>query len=162
MTQLLIGQKAPDFNTPDQDGKMQSLADYAGQWLFIFFYPKDMTSGCTVEAQEIRDAYAKFKDYDCAVLGVSKDTEKRHQKFIEKEDLPYALLADTEFKMLEAYDVWKEKSMFGKKYMGIVRTSFLINPDGEIVKIYDKVKPAGHAEAVLIDLKHAQEEKVSA
>ncbi len=162
MTHLLLGQKAPDFNLPDQNGKMHSLNDYAGQWLLIFFYPKDMTPGCTIEAQEMRNVYEKFKDYDCAVLGVSKDTQKQHQKFIEKESLPFDLLSDTEQKMLKAYDVLHEKSMFGKKYMGVMRTSFLINPDGNIERIYDEVKPSEHAEEVLADLRYLQSEHVSA
>ena len=162
MTQLLIGQQAPDFKTEDQDGTERALADYAGQWLLIYFYPKDMTSGCTVEAQLLRDSYSQFKEFNAEIIGVSKDTCARHKKFIEKESLPFNLLADTEFDMLKAYDVWKEKSMFGKKYMGIMRTSFLIDPNGKIAKVYDKIKPVEHAEEVLVDLQHMQGEHVSA
>ncbi len=162
MTKLFLDQKAPGFAIIDQREQVRTLAEYAGQWLILFFYPKDMTSGCTTEAQEFRDLYTKFTDYDCEVLGVSKDTAKTHQKFIDKESLPFDLLADIEFEMLKAYDVWKEKSMYGKKYMGIERTTFLINPDSTIAMIYEKVKPAGHAAEVLFDLKRLQEERVSA
>ncbi len=159
MTALLIGQQAPDFSLTDQDGKAHTLSDYAGKWLLIYFYPKDNTPGCTAQACSIRDAYTDFAEYNAVVLGVSKDSEASHQKFIEKQSLPFALLADTEQVMMKAYDVWAEKSMFGKKYMGTVRTSFLINPNGEIVKIYDKVNTKTHAEDVLVDIKHQQEEK---
>jgi len=159
MTTLLLGQAAPDFNTTDQDGKTHTLSDYRGQWLLIYFYPKDNTPGCTAQACSIRDAWGDFEEYNTIVLGVSKDSGASHQKFIEKQSLPFNLLADTEQEMMKAYDVWSEKSMFGKKYMGTVRTSFLINPDGKVVKIYDKVNTKTHAEDVLIDIKRQQEEK---
>jgi len=162
MTTLLLGQQAPDFSVINQDGEVRTLADYAKQWLLLYFYPKDNTPGCTVEAQVLRDAYKTLQEYDVEVVGVSKDSADSHKKFIAKQNLPFELLADTEHEMLKAYGVWKEKSMFGKKYMGIVRTSFLISPDGVIEKIYDKVKPATHAEEVLEDIRYLQSEHVSA
>ena len=162
MTSLLLGQQAPDFSVMNQNGEIRTLADYAGKWLLLYFYPKDNTPGCTLEAQVLRDAYKTLQEYEVEVVGVSKDSAESHKKFIAKQNLPFELLADTEHEILQAYDVWKEKSMFGKKYMGIVRTSFLISPDGVIERIYDKVKPATHAEEVLKDIRYLQSEHVSA
>ena len=144
--------KAPQFKLADQNGKIHTLADYAGRWLLIYFYPKDSTPGCTQEACALRDSWAEFKKYKARVLGVSADSVKSHKKFQENHELPFPLLADTERTMIRAYGVEKEKSMFGKKYMGISRESFLINPEGKIVKHYEKVKPGIHAEEVLKDL----------
>jgi len=150
---------APKFKLVDQNGKTHTLADYAGKWLLVYFYPKDSTPGCTQEACAIRDSWSEFKKYDTCVLGVSADSEKSHKKFQENHDLPFPLLADTERDMIRAYGVEKEKSMFGKKYMGISRESFLINSEGKIVKHYEQVKPAIHAEEVLRDLIELQKEK---
>jgi len=150
---LTVGKKAPAFSLPDQDGKMHTLKEYAGKHLLIYFYPKDDTPGCTVEACSLRDNWNGFKKLKIAVVGVSADSAKKHKKFAEKYDFPFTLLADEEKKMIEAYGVWGKKKFMGREYMGIYRTSFLIGPDGKIVKIYEQVKPKDHAEEVLTDLK---------
>ncbi|MCO6474580.1 MAG: thioredoxin-dependent thiol peroxidase [Melioribacteraceae bacterium] len=150
---LKVGQKAPQFTLPNQDGNKISLKDYLGKVVVLYFYPKDMTSGCTKEACDFRDEFPNFKKLKAEVIGISKDSVKSHQKFIEKNNLPFTLLSDEEKKVLEKYDVWKEKSMYGKKYMGIERTTFLIDENGKIIKIYPKVKVNGHAENILKDLK---------
>lgn len=156
---LQEGDKAPGFNLPDQGGKMHSLSGYKGDWLLLYFYPKDDTSGCTMQACGVRDNIPQFEKLDCAVVGVSADSVRSHGKFVEKYDLNFTLLADESKETLEKYGVWREKSMYGKKYMGIVRTSFLINPAGKIVRIYEKVKPATHADLVLADLLAIQRKK---
>lgn len=144
--------KAPAFKLEDQDGNVHSLADYAGKWVLLYFYPKDMTPGCTIESEGFRDMEAKFAAKGAQILGVSCDDVKSHKKFVEKHDLNFPLLADVEKKVVEDYGVWVEKSMYGKKYMGIQRDSFLIDPSGKIVKHYEKVKPAEHPKEVLEDL----------
>lgn len=149
---LDIGTKAPAFSLTDQDGTTHSLDQYKGKWVLIYFYPKDNTPGCTKEACLLRDAWSEFEGHNAVVLGVSKDSEASHKKFADKFNLPFPLLADTETQMIQNYDAWKEKSMFGKTYMGIQRMSYLIDPDGKIAKVYPKVKPAEHAEQVLADL----------
>lgn len=147
-----VGNKAPAFSLPDQTGKPHKLSDHIGKWVLLYFYPKDDTSGCTAEACAIRDNYPNFQKLKCAVLGISIDPVKSHVKFKEKYDLPFALLSDEGKKVVERYGVWQEKSMYGKKYMGTMRTSFLIDPLGKIAKIYEKVKAEIHAEEVLKDL----------
>jgi len=142
------GDKAPDFVASDQDGKEVKLADFAGKRVVLYFYPKDDTPGCTKEACSFRDADDVFNVKGIKVLGVSTDSEKSHQKFISKYQLPFDLLADTEKQIVEAYGVWGEKSMYGKKYMGTIRKTFLID-DGKIVRIFDKVNVAEHADEVL-------------
>lgn len=132
---------------------MWTLGDFKGKWLVLYFYPKDMTSGCTVEAEQFRDFHEDFKSLGAEVVGVSCDDSKSHNKFVCKHNLPFVLLADTEKKMVEDYGVWVEKSMYGKKYMGISRETFLISPEGEIVKHFEKVKPEGHAEEVIAELR---------
>lgn len=149
---LKVGQKAPNFKLPDQDDVIRQLKDYAGQWLLIYFYPKDDTPGCTTEACSLRDNLPQFTKGKAAIVGVSVDTVKSHNKFAAKYKLPFTLLADENKEMVEKYGVWAEKSMYGRKYMGTLRTSFLIDPTGKIAKIYEKVKPATHAEEVLKDL----------
>lgn len=149
---LKIGQKAPAFKLPDQDDNLRQLKDYAGQWLLIYFYPKDDTPGCTTEACSLRDNFPKFKKGLAAIVGVSVDSVKSHNKFVTKYKLPFTLLADEDKQIVEKYGVWAEKSMYGRKYMGTLRTSFLIDPAGKIAKIYEKVKPAIHAEEVLKDI----------
>lgn len=144
-----IGDKAPDFNLPDAKGEMLSLASLRGNWLVLYFYPKDDTPGCTKEACSFRDADDVYKSKGIRVLGVSTDNEKSHQKFISKFQLPFDLLADTDKQIVEAYGVWGEKSMYGKKYMGTFRKTFLIDGDGKIVKIFDKVDVSAHADEVL-------------
>ena len=145
---LKEGDKAPDFNAKDQDGRDVKLSDFKGKRVVLYFYPKDDTPGCTKEACSFRDADDVFNAKGIKVLGVSTDNEKSHQKFISKYQLPFDLLADTEKKIVEAYGVWGEKSMYGKKYMGTVRKTFLID-NGKIVKIFDKVNVAEHADEVL-------------
>ncbi len=142
------GDKAPDFSAKDQEGRDVKLADFAGKRVVLYFYPKDDTPGCTKEACSFRDADDVFRAKGIKVLGVSIDSEKSHQKFISKYQLPFDLLADTEKEIVEAYGVWAEKSMYGKKYMGTLRKTFLI-ADGKIVKIFDKVSVAEHADEVL-------------
>lgn len=142
------GKSAKAFSLPDQSGRVHKLKDYAGRWLVIYFYPKDNTSGCTKEACQFRDELPDFEKVGASVLGVSPDSEKSHAGFAEKYELPFPLLADTEKKMLEAYGVWQEKSMYGRKYMGVVRTTYLIDPKGKVAARWDKVKVPGHASAV--------------
>lgn len=156
---IKIGQKAPAFKLPDQDGKIHSLADYAGKWVLLYFYPKDDTPGCTKEACSIRDNFPDFKKLKLTVLGVSVDPVKSHKKFAEKYKLPFTLLADDERKLVKDCGVWGKKKFMGREYMGTMRTSFLIDPAGKIFKIYENVKPDIHAEEVLEDLKKIWEKK---
>ncbi len=151
---LKTGQKAPAIKLPDQNGEVHELKDYAGQWVLVYFYPKDDTPGCTKEACALRDNFPKFKKLKAVVLGISADSVKKHEKFAAKYELPFTLLADENKEVVEKYGVWAEKSMYGRKYMGILRTSFLIDPAGKIAKIYEGVKPELHAEEVLEDLVH--------
>lgn len=144
--------KAPLFCLFDQDNKQHCLSDYHGQWILVYFYPKDDTPGCTKEACALRDSWAEFKKYNAVVLGISGDSVGSHKKFEEKYSLPFPLLADEDREVMQDFGVLGEKSMFGKKYMGIKRESFLVNPKGEIVKHYTNVKPEIHAEEVLADL----------
>lgn len=143
------GKKAPSFSLKDQSGERHTLADYAGQPLVLYFYPKDDTPGCTAEACAFRDNLPKFKKGKAAVLGVSILDEKSKAKFAGKHDLNFPLLADAEHEVAEKYGVWQEKSRYGRKYMGIARTTYLIGPDGKVVQRWDNVKVDGHAEAVL-------------
>ena len=140
---LQIGDKAPDFAAPDQDGKMQKLSDYAGKWVLLYFYPKDFTSGCTTEACTLRDNYDGFKKIDAVVLGVSTDTVESHERFVREYQLPFAIISDTDKKIVEAY---------GASGIFTRRISYLIDPAGVINKIYDSVKPAEHAAQVIKDL----------
>ena len=153
MAKLTKGRMAPDFTLPDQEGKERSLKDFQGSWVLLYFYPKDDTTGCTKEACAIRDEFPKFKKMKAVVLGMSADTTASHKKFAEKYHLPFILLSDTLKKVLKKYNVYGKKKFMGREYRGILRTSFLIDPKGRIVKIYEKVKPALHAEEVLGDLK---------
>ena len=148
---------APAINLPDQNNKMQKLSDYRGQWVLVYFYPKDDTPGCTTEACSLRDIFPKLGKLKAIVFGVSTDSVVNHKKFANKYKLPFTLLADDDKKVVAKYGVWAEKSMYGRKYFGILRTSFLIDPNGKIVRIYEKVKPAEHAEQVLKDLKELQQ-----
>ena len=150
---LSEGDKAPAFKLKDQNGNTVSLSDFKGQNVVLYFYPKDLTPGCTQEACDFRDNFAKLKKSKTVVLGVSKDDEAMHQKFIKKHDLNFPLLADIDGKACEAYGVWQEKTMYGKKYMGIVRSTFIIGADQKIKKIYPKVKVNGHGDEILKDLK---------
>ncbi|MBZ0171579.1 MAG: peroxiredoxin [Phycisphaerales bacterium] len=151
------GKKAPAFTLKDQDENIHSLKDYAGRFLVLFFYPKDMTSGCTAEACDFRDLSKKFEKTGAAVLGVSILPSKSKKKFADKESLRYPLLADDRLNddgkpdpvVCAKYGVWAEKSMYGRTYMGIQRTTYLIGPDGKVVRRWDKVKVPGHADEVL-------------
>lgn len=145
---LTEGQPAPAFHTPNQDGDVVTLDSLKGAPFVLYFYPKDDTPGCTKEACAFRDALPDFSAADVKIFGVSKDSQAKHQKFIAKYDLTFPLLADEDGNLCEAYGVWVEKSMYGKKYMGIERATFLIGADGLIKKIWRKVKVPGHAEAV--------------
>ncbi len=144
-----VGALAPAFDLPDQVGVTHTLSQYAGRWLVIYFYPKDDTPGCTVEACGFRDHAAAFKKRGAAVLGVSPDDAKSHAKFITKYRLPFTLLADTERAMCQAFGVWQEKSMYGRRYMGVARTTYLIDPKGYVAARWDKVKVARHEQEVL-------------
>src|SRR6476661_613898 len=146
---LKPGDKAPDFTSKDQSGETVKLSALKGQRVVLYFYPKDDTPGCTKEACSFRDADDVYRKKGIKVLGVSTDDEKSHQKFISKFQLPFDLLADTDKKIVEAYGVWGEKNMYGKKYMGTNRKTFLIDEDGKIAKIFDKVNVAEHADEVL-------------
>ena len=149
----MTSMKAPDFNLPDQDGNIHKLKDFKGKWLIVYFYPKDDTPGCTKEACIFRDASEDYKNLGVSIIGISKDSIKSHKKFIEKHQLNFPLLADEDGKVVESYGAWGEKSLFGVKYTGILRNTYLINPKGEIVKVYEKVKPEIHSEQILGDLK---------
>lgn len=144
----VIGKAAPAFTLETDAGTTVSLKDFKGKTIVLYFYPKDDTSGCTTEACEFRDLMPRFTKGSAVILGISPDSVKSHQKFKAKYELPFTLLADTEKTVAEAYGVWKEKSMYGKKYMGVERTTFLIDAKGVLRQVFEKVKPAGHAEAV--------------
>lgn len=156
MHTLQIGDLAPDFTLTDQDGEARSLSDEKGNWVLLYFYPKDDTPGCTKQACAIRDNFPLFEKLGCTVLGISIDGEKSHKKFEEKYELPFILLSDTEKKVVNAYGVWGMKKFMGREYEGTLRTSFLIDPEGKIAKIYENVKPEKHAEEVLADLQIMQ------
>lgn len=146
---LTIGQKAPDFSVFNQKSENVNLQQFAGKKLVLYFYPKDDTPGCTAEACDLRDNYDRFLAMGYAILGVSPDNEKKHQKFIEKYQLPFDLLADTNQELANAYGVWVEKSMYGKKYMGIARTTFIIDENGNIADIIEKVDTKAHSKQIL-------------
>lgn len=149
MTTPSIGSPAPLFSLPDQDGVTHDLAQYRGQFVLVYFYPKDNTPGCTVEACSFRDNLADLATHDVQVLGISADDVTSHRTFATQHQLTFPLLADTDKQVVTAYGVWKEKSLFGKKYMGIQRDSFLIDPQGVLIHHFEKVKPARHVAEVL-------------
>ncbi len=149
---LSVGTKAPEFELPDQDGVVHSLKDYRGKKVILYFYPKDNTSGCTKQACGFSDRYPQFTEKGAVVLGISKDTVASHKRFAEKYGLVFTLLADPERQVIEAYDVWKEKKNYGKVSMGVVRTTYLIDEDGVIIRANDKVKAADDAEKMLGEL----------
>lgn len=140
---------APDFELLDQNGRTVKLSDFAGRNVVLYFYPKDDTPGCTVEACGFRDNYSRFEQNNIVVLGVSPDKPSSHTKFIEKFSLPFTLLADTEHEVAEKYGVWGLKKFMGKEYMGVLRTTFVIGPDQKLVKIFNNVKPENHFEEIL-------------
>jgi peroxiredoxin Q/BCP len=146
---LKTGDPAPSFESRDQDGNQIKLSDYNGKKVVLYFYPKDNTPGCTAEACNLRDNYQRFKSEGYEILGVSSDDEKSHRKFIDKYDLPFKLIADTDKSIHEKYGTWVEKSMYGKKYMGTARTTFVIDENGAITDIIEKVKTKDHTEQIL-------------
>jgi thioredoxin-dependent peroxiredoxin len=152
---LSVGQQAPDFTLPDQDGVAHTLAEYRGKWVLIYFYPKDDTPGCTKEACSLRDDFPAFSKQNAQIFGVSADTVASHKKFATKYKLPFTLLADPEKGMLKTYGVWGKKKFMGREYEGISRSSYLIDPEGKIVKVYEKVNPLTHADEVRKDLEAA-------
>ncbi len=151
ITHLKEGDPAPAFEGLDQNGNKISLADYKGKKLILFFYPRDNTPGCTAEACSLRDGYAELKDKGYELLGVSPDSEKKHQNFIKKYKLPFPLLADTEQEVLKAFGVWGKKKFMGREFTGVHRTTFVIDEQGRIEKIYRKVKTKSHSDQILED-----------
>ena len=149
---LEIGTKAPDFTLPDHNGNMHSLSEYRGKKVILYFYPKDNTAGCTKQACGFAERYPQFTEKGAVVLGISKDSVASHKKFEEKYGLPFTLLADPELVAIQAYDVWQEKKNYGKTYMGVVRSTYLIDENGKIVKAFEKVKAADNPEQMLGEL----------
>ena len=146
---LEVGTKAPVFSLPDQNGEVRTLEEYAGKKVILYFYPKDNTSGCTKQACAFGELYPQFLEKDAVVIGVSKDSVASHKRFEEKNSLPFTLLSDPELEAIRAYDVWKEKKTCGKVSMGVVRTTYLIDENGIIVKAFDKVKAADNTAQML-------------
>lgn len=150
---LEVGMKAPDFTLADKDGNMVSLSDFAGKRVVLYFYPKDNTPGCTRQACAFARTYEEYRGLDVPVIGISKDSVASHLKFAQKYELPFVLLADPELQAIQAYDVWKEKKLYGKVSMGVVRTTYVIDPQGNIEKVMPKVKPDTNADEILAYLK---------
>lgn len=150
---LEIGTKAPDFTLFNQDGEVISLKDYRGKKVILYFYPRDNTPGCTKQACGFAENYPHFQELGAVVLGVSKDSVASHKKFEQKYNLPFTLISDPDLIAIQAYDVWKEKNMYGKKVMGVVRTTYLINEEGIIEKAFDKVKAANNPQQMLDEIK---------
>jgi peroxiredoxin Q/BCP len=149
---ISAGGPAPDFTLPDEDGRNHSLSDYQGGPVVLYFYPKDDTPGCTKEACGFRDDYSEYREAGVTILGISPDSSKSHTKFINKYDLSFPLLADTDRKVIELYDVWGLKKQFGREFEGVLRTTFLISGDGMIFKVFEKVRPADHSAEILAAL----------
>jgi peroxiredoxin Q/BCP len=148
-----IGDKAPDFALPDVDGNIVRLSDFHGQYVVLYFYPKDDTPGCITEACEFNADGKAFQTKGVKIIGISPDPPESHRKFIDKYKLRFMLLSDADHKVCEKYGVWAEKSMYGRKYMGVSRTTFIIGKDGKIARMYEKVKPEGHSREILNELK---------
>lgn len=146
---IQVGQEAPAFSLPDQQGQSHQLKDYRGKWVVLYFYPKDDTSGCTKEACQFRDQNPQFKKREAVILGVSPDSSASHLKFAGKYDLPFVLLADQGSKVCASYGVWQQKSMYGRTYMGVVRTTYLIDPKGKVACRWDKVSVSDHDKQVM-------------
>ena len=155
MSLLAVGTHAPEFTTTDQDGKRRSLSDFKGKKVILYFYPKDNTPGCTKEACAFRDHFAEFRRLGVEILGVGIDHEKSHHAFVQKYHLPFILLADTDKRLVETYGVWGEKRLYGKKYMGTNRVTYLIDEAGKIAAVFPKVKPDTHPEEILAVLRKA-------
>ncbi|GIQ71285.1 thioredoxin-dependent thiol peroxidase [Xylanibacillus composti] len=152
MAKVEVGQPVPDFKLPASNGKEVSLSDFRGKKVVLYFYPKDMTPGCTTESCDFRDYNGQFAERNAEVIGISPDDVASHEKFIAKHDLPFLLLADTEQAVCQLFDVWKEKTMFGKTFMGVERSTFLIDEEGKLEKEWRKVKVDGHVQEVLAAL----------
>ncbi|UOF90445.1 thioredoxin-dependent thiol peroxidase [Fodinisporobacter ferrooxydans] len=146
---LEAGQAVPNFELPGSNGEKVQLTDFMGKYVILYFYPKDMTPGCTTEACDFRDFHTDFKELNAVILGISPDPLERHKKFIEKYDLPFLLLSDEDHKVSELYEVWKLKKNYGKEYMGIERSTFLIDEDGKLIQQWRKVRVNGHVEEAL-------------
>lgn len=146
---LPLGSSAPTFTLPNQDGKDISLSDFLGRWIVVYFYPKDDTPGCTDEACSFRDANSELTDAGITVIGISKDTVASHKKFADKYNLNFHILADPATEVIQAYGAWQEKSMYGKKYLGIQRSTILVNPEGKVAQVFPKVTPKNHATEIL-------------
>lgn len=155
---VAVGQAAPDFTLQANSNRTISLQDFRGQYVVLYFYPKDMTPGCTTEACDFRDYHPEFARLNTVVLGISPDDVKSHDKFAAKHELPFPLLADPDHQVAEAYGVWVLKKMYGREYMGIERSTFLIDPEGTIVKAWPKVKVKGHVEDVLQTIRELQQQ----
>lgn len=153
MSVLQIGDKAPQFNLPDERGNNIELASLKGKWVVLYFYPRDNTPGCTTEAIDFSVKINEFRNLNASVIGVSRDSLESHRKFIDKKDLKVTLLTDAEHTMMDDYGVWQLKKMYGKESMGIVRSTFLINPEGKVAHLWPKVKVKGHADEVMDTLK---------
>ncbi len=153
---MVEGEKAPNFTLEADDGRHVSLNEYMGKRVVLYLYPKDGTPGCTTEAVEFRDFAKEFEKQGAVIIGVSKDSTKSHKKFKQKHNLPFTLLSDPEGKVTDLYGVWKKKNLYGRTFMGTERTTFLINEKGFVTKVYQKVKPEGHAQICLLDLKAPQ------
>lgn len=152
----MIGSPAPDFTLQDERGSMKSLSDWRGGWIVLYFYPKDATPGCTLEAQEFRDHEYELSDLGTTVIGISADSVDSHKEFCQELSLNFTLLSDPDGEVCRLYDVWREKNVFGTKMHGIERTTFVIDPIGIVRKVYGRVKPLGHAEEVIADLRDLQ------
>ncbi len=153
MKKIKLGNKAPNFSLPDVNGKIHKLSDYLGKWVAIYFYPRDNTPGCTMEACSFRDNWSKLSRLGAVVLGISKDSVASHKKFAKKYKLPFSLLSDEKAEVIKKYGAWQKKKMAGREYFGTARISFLIDPQGKITKIYTKVVPTQHALEVWQDVK---------
>ncbi|GIV08861.1 MAG: peroxiredoxin [Fimbriimonadales bacterium] len=156
MAILTHGSIAPDFCLTDQHGNTVRLSDYRGRWVVLYFYPKDMTPGCTQEACSFRDLYADFEQEGIVVLGVSADDVQSHRKFADKYELPFPLLADTEHTVSEAYGAWRKKHLYGKEFWGVDRITYIVNPEGAVHHVFAKVKPAAHGDEVLHAIRQAK------
>ena len=153
---ITLNSPAPDFQLPDQDGKMHSLTDYKGKWLILYFYPRDNTPGCTLEACSFRDANQDFKEKNVSIIGISKDTVQKHKNFATKHHLTFPLLSDVSTDTIKAYGAWGPRLFWGRRFEGILRNTYLINPKGEIVKIYEKVNPLTHTQEIVKDIETLQ------
>lgn len=158
MAILTQGSLAPDFRLTDQHGNTVQLSDFRGRWVVLYFYPKDMTPGCTQEACSFRDLYADFEQEGIVVLGISTDDVQSHRHFADRYELPFPLLADTEHSVSEAYGAWRKKQMYGKVFWGVDRITYLIRPDGTVHHVFTKVKPASHGDEVLSAIRQAKQD----